>query len=76
MPTVRLQLKKLTTSVARTERNLKKVKQSMHSGAGSDDVYSSTLWYFPLLSFLSDQETSRSSASNLDEPTDKVSEAT
>ena len=34
------------------------------------------LWCFLLLSFLSDQETPRSPASNLDEPTDKVSEAT
>jgi len=69
-------VKKINNIRSSYRRELKKVKQSMHSGAGSDDVYSPTLWYFPLLSFLSDQETPRSSASNLDEPTDKVSEAT
>jgi hypothetical protein len=69
-------VKKINNIRSSYRKAFKKVKQSMHSGAGSDYVYSPTLWYFPLLSFLSDQETPRSSASSLDEATDKVSEAT
>lgn len=39
-------------------RELEKVKISEKSGAGGEDIYAPTLWYFPLLSFLKEQEES------------------
>lgn len=37
-------------------RELKKIRQSEKSGAGADEVYVPTLWYFYHLDFLKDQE--------------------
>lgn len=44
----------------------KKIKESMRTGSGADEVYQPKLWYFELLRFLSDQETPRPSSSNID----------
>lgn len=56
-----LVIKKINNIRSAYRRQLKKVNQSMHTGAGSDEIYTPTLWYYNLLSFLSDQETPRSS---------------
>lgn len=37
-------------------RELKKVKLSIKSGVGNDDIYKPNLWYFNELDFLRDQE--------------------
>lgn len=36
------------------KRDLKKVKDSKRSGAGADDIYVPTLWYYPLMQFVAD----------------------
>lgn len=48
----------------------------MRSGAGSDEVYKPSLWYFDLLAFLSDADQEpRKSVSNLDNLDYEVSES-
>lgn len=47
-------------------KELKKVKDSQRSGSGTDDIYNPHLWYFQYLSFLTDQETARTSISSMD----------
>ena len=42
-----------------------KVNKSNRSGAGADEIYKPTLWYYDLLHFLN--ETPRPSKNNLDE---------
>lgn len=44
-------------------KELKKVNDSKRSGAGSDDIYVPSLWYFNNLMFLVDQETPDTSES-------------
>lgn len=51
-------------SSVRTEK--KKYESSLKSGASADDVYRPRLWYYDMMSFLSDQDTPRESTSNLD----------
>ncbi|CAH2015595.1 unnamed protein product [Acanthoscelides obtectus] len=46
---------------------IKKVLDSERSGVGTDDVYVPHLWYFELLSFLRDQESPRTSVSNMED---------
>ncbi|XP_031337628.1 uncharacterized protein LOC116182990 [Photinus pyralis] len=46
---------------------MKKVLDSKRSGAGEDDVYVPTLWYYDLLLFTVDQEMPTQSISNTDE---------
>lgn len=60
-------IKKINNIRSSYRRELKKVRLSMKSGAGSDDVYTPTLWYFDLLSFLCDQETPREIKSSLND---------
>lgn len=48
-------------------KEMKKVSQSIRSGASAADVYAPRLWYYSLLLFLKDQETPRKSATNMDE---------
>ncbi|XP_050314918.1 uncharacterized protein LOC126749264 [Anthonomus grandis grandis] len=45
-------------------KELKKVNKSKKSGSGSEQVYVPKLWYFKLLMFTSDQETSLKPISN------------
>lgn len=47
-------------------KEIKKIKESQRSGAGTDDIYQPNLWYFQYLIFLSDQETPRESVSSID----------
>ena len=62
--------KKIDSLRAGYRRELKKVNISKRSGAGSEDVYIPNLWYFDDLSFLSDQENTRHSVSNLEDDED------
>lgn len=48
--------KKINTLRTAYRKELKKLKESQKSGAGADEVYEPTLWYFDKLSFLEDQE--------------------
>ncbi|XP_055910564.1 uncharacterized protein LOC129944930 [Eupeodes corollae] len=47
-------------------RDLKKVADSLKSGAGGEDVYIPSLWYFYELDFLRDQEEASESVSTVD----------
>jgi len=51
-------------------KELKKVNDSKTSGAGADDTYTRSLWYFRELLFLTDQEIPRKGISNLKSPED------
>lgn len=46
-------------------KELKKVRDSNKSGAGTDDLYESSLWYFDAMQFLEDTETPRNSRSTI-----------
>lgn len=48
-------------------KELKKVKESSKSGAGTDDLYQPHLWYFKHLVFLTDHETPRTGVGNLED---------
>lgn len=48
-------------------RELQKIRKSERSGAGSEDVYVPTLWYFENLNFLLDQETQLEGISTMDD---------
>nr|XP_029724127.1 uncharacterized protein LOC115264524 [Aedes albopictus] len=47
-------------------RELKKISDSEKSGAGTDEVYVPSLWYFEHLSFLKDQEETVQGTSSMD----------
>ncbi|KAJ8884689.1 hypothetical protein PR048_016547, partial [Dryococelus australis] len=51
------------------QEELAEVRKSIRSGAGKDDVYKPSLWYFDLFAFLSDQETPRESTNTMDSKT-------
>ncbi|XP_072385273.1 uncharacterized protein [Diabrotica undecimpunctata] len=57
--------KKINNFRTSYKRELKLVLQSSKSGAGTDEIYKPKLWYFPLLSFLNDQDVPRRAISNL-----------
>lgn len=46
-------------------KELKKVMQSKKSGSGTEDIYKPHLWYYEHLLFLTDQETPRSTVTNI-----------
>lgn len=48
-------------------KEMKKLKESSRSGAGSEDIYKPHLWYFDNLSFLTDEETARRGVGNLED---------
>ena len=47
-------------------REVKKVKESMKSVGGTDDVYVPSLWYYDEIEFLTDQETQIQGTSTID----------
>lgn len=47
-------------------KELKKVKDSERSGAGTEEVYKPSLWYYDLLSFVSDQQPTGTNLSTMD----------
>lgn len=48
-------------------REIKKIEESKRSGAGTDEIYVTHLWYYDLLLFCKDQEVPRISVSNTDD---------
>lgn len=60
-------VKKINTLRTNYRREKKKFEESYRSGSGTDQIYVPTLWYYHLFHFLSDQDTPRSSSSNLNE---------
>jgi hypothetical protein len=46
---------------------LAKINKSIRSGAGENDIYKPTLWYFDILDFLNDQEKVRKSKNTIDD---------
>jgi len=59
--------KKINTLRSNYRRELKKVEASKNSGAGIDDVYLPSVWYFNELEFLRDHEIQISGTSTMDE---------
>lgn len=47
-------------------RELKKLNDSVKSGAGEEDIYTPSIWYFSYLSFLKDQEVQGPGVSTID----------
>lgn len=58
-------VKKVDSLRSNFRKELKKIKESKRSGAGTENVYIPKLWYFEKLQFLLDQETPRSGVSNI-----------
>ncbi|KAH8389970.1 hypothetical protein KR200_004790 [Drosophila serrata] len=59
--------KKVNSLRASYRRELQKIKRSKKSGAGADDVYQPSLWYFNDLSFLYEQEASADGINTFDD---------
>ncbi|KAL1493968.1 hypothetical protein ABEB36_009647 [Hypothenemus hampei] len=57
--------KKINNFRTSYKRELKLVKNSSKSDAGSEEIYKPKLWYFELLSFLGDQDLPRTPVSNM-----------
>nr|XP_022904816.1 uncharacterized protein LOC111416925 [Onthophagus taurus]XP_022910276.1 uncharacterized protein LOC111421364 [Onthophagus taurus] len=53
--------KKINSMRSCFRKEYKKVIESKKSGAGSEDIYTPSLWYFDLLMFLKDHEVPRNS---------------
>jgi len=60
-------VKKINAFRTNYRREKRKVEESRHSGIGTDEIYEPSLWYYHLFDFLGDQDTPRSSSSNLNE---------
>lgn len=60
-------VKKVNSMRSVYRKELAKVNKSIRSGAGEDEIYKPSLWYFDLLHFLNDQETPRPSRNTMDE---------
>ncbi|KAJ8946647.1 hypothetical protein NQ314_008819 [Rhamnusium bicolor] len=58
-------VKKINNMRTSYKKELNKIKASEKSGAGSDEIYTPKLWYFKLFTFLNEQETPKTSISNL-----------
>ncbi|XP_067130333.1 uncharacterized protein [Centruroides vittatus] len=63
-------IKKINNIRSAYRKEIKKIKASIKSGAGTEDIYKPKLWYFELLRFLDDRDTPRSSRSNVDSDDD------
>lgn len=62
------ELKKRLNSMRTNFRSeLRKMERSAKSGAGTDDLYTPTLWYFDAMMFLRSQETTAPSSSTIPE---------
>ncbi|CAK1591730.1 unnamed protein product [Parnassius mnemosyne] len=60
-------IKKINTLRSNVRREEKKYDESVKSGASSNDIYKTTLWYFELFDFIGAQDVPRSSRSNISE---------
>ncbi|PSN42036.1 hypothetical protein C0J52_12277 [Blattella germanica] len=65
-------VKKINSLRSVYRKELAKVNKSIRSGAGEDEIYKPSLWYFDLLHFLNDQETPRPSRNTMDESEESV----
>ncbi|CAH1955462.1 unnamed protein product [Acanthoscelides obtectus] len=72
--TVSTVLKKINNLRSSFRKEAKKVKDSMRTGSGADEVYHPKLWYYDLLKFVEDQEVSRNSRSNISDDEDSENE--
>ena len=59
-------IRKINTFRSNFRRELKKVLESENSGAGIEDIYKSSLWYYDDLTFLRDQEMQQDGISSMD----------
>ena len=66
--------KKINSLRSVYRKELGKLNKSIRSGAGDEDVYKPTLWYFDLFGFLSDHETPRESTNTMDEDSEEIIE--
>ncbi|KAK4885404.1 hypothetical protein RN001_001675 [Aquatica leii] len=55
------------TEEGNTEQDINNVEKSQRSGSGVDDLYTSHLWYFNLLMFLTDHELPTTSIDNIED---------
>lgn len=60
-------VKKIQSFRGSFRKEMKKMEESKRSGAGSEEIYTPTLWYFDLLLFTIDQELPTPSISNIGE---------
>ena len=60
-------LRKINTLRSSFRRELKKINESKKSGSGTDELYTSSLYYFDELRFVADQDVPRQSTSTLEE---------
>ena len=58
-------IKKINYLHSSYRKEMKKVKSTMKTGSGADNIYQPKLWCFKLLHFLNDQDIQRSFRSNL-----------
>lgn len=58
-------VRKINSLRSSFRKELKKVKSSIVSGSGTDEIYQPRLWYYNAMLFLQDQEETRSSCSSL-----------
>ncbi|XP_066939790.1 uncharacterized protein [Macrobrachium rosenbergii] len=65
--------KKFNSLWTNFRKELKKVQSSKKSGAGSEDIYEPTLWYYTEMEFLQDQETPSESISTINDAEDSDS---
>lgn len=63
-------VKKINSLRSVYRKELAKINKSIRSGAGEDEIYKPSLWYFDLLHFLNDQETPRQSRNTMEENED------
>lgn len=60
-------VKRIASMRASFRKEFRKLENSKRSGAGTEDIYKPTLWYFDNLMFLKDQDNPRTGTSTLDE---------
>jgi len=60
-------VKKINTLRTVYKKELSKVNNSSKSGAGADEIYKPSLWYFDLLHFLNDQDSVRPTRNTMDD---------
>lgn len=62
--------KKIQSFRGSFRKEMKKLEDSKRSGAGTDEIFTPTLWYFDLLLFTMDQELPTPSVSNIESEDD------
>ena len=74
--TTKKKKKKINTLRSNYRRELKKVMASQKSGAGTDDIYLPSVWYFDELEFLRDHEMQISGTLTMDEESNDPQDVT